>query len=62
MEDFIINPSLSEFEELSEVNPAQLAIGSGSVVAQPQTCNQIIVHLLWFRTRYRMVSNIGTIP
>ena len=24
MEDFIVNPSLSEFEELSKVNPAQL--------------------------------------
>ena len=40
MENFIVNPSLSEFEELSEVNPAQLAIRSVSTVAQPQTCSQ----------------------
>ena len=38
--DFIVNPSLSEFKELSEVNPAQLAIGSGLTVAQPQIRSQ----------------------
>ena len=40
MEDFIVNPSLTEFEEVSKVNPAQLAIGSGLTVAQPQIHSQ----------------------
>ena len=40
MEDFIVNPSLSEFEELSKVNPAQLAIGSRLTVVQPQIRSQ----------------------
>ena len=37
MEDFFVNPSLSELEEL---NKAQLAIGGGSIVAQPQAPSQ----------------------
>ena len=37
MEDFVVNPSLSEFDELNEINTAQLATAGGSTVAQPQT-------------------------
>ena len=56
MEDFIVNLSLSEFEEFSKVNPAQLAVGSGSVVAQPQIRSQHPILAILQELRVNMQS------
>ena len=56
MEDFIVDPSLSEFEELSELNPAQLAIGSGSTVAQTRNQDPILAILQELRANMQSMD------
>ena len=55
-EDFVVNPFLSEFEELKEVNPIQLATGGGLTVAQPQTHSQDTILAILQELRVNMQS------
>ena len=56
MEDFVVNPYLSEFDELNEVNPAQLATGGRSTVVQPETCSPDTILAILQKLRANMQS------